>query len=121
MPRVLRLALMAVVVCVFASACATTIRDVRSDPSKYRGRDVTVSGVVSESLSLLGRGAYRVTDKTGDIWVVSQEGVPRKGAKVKVTGTTRSGFDLGPFGERIRLPAEITSGVVLMETSHSVR
>jgi hypothetical protein len=120
-PRVLRLALTALMVTVLASACATTIRDVRSDPTKYRGRDVTVSGVVSESLSLLGRGAYRVTDKTGDIWVVSQVGVPRKGAKVKVSGTTRSGFDLGSFGERVRLPAELTNGVVLMESSHSVR
>jgi len=108
-------------VTVLASACATTIRDVRSDPTRYRGRDVTVSGVVSESLSLLGRGAYRVTDKTGDIWVVSQAGVPGKGAKVKVKGTTRSGFDMGSFGDRVRLPAEITSGVVLMESSHTVK
>ncbi|MCM3881157.1 MAG: hypothetical protein ND807_13695, partial [Vicinamibacterales bacterium] len=81
-------------------------------------REVRVSGSVVESYSFAGRGVYRIGDKSGQLWVVSEQGVPRKGARVVVTGRIRDGFDLGSLGDRINVPAGLGSGVVLMESSH---
>ena len=50
--------------------------------------------------------------------MVSDRGVPRKGAQVTVKGTIREGFNLGTLGDRINLPAGIGSGLVMMESSH---
>jgi hypothetical protein len=101
-----------------AAACATSIQKVTADPSRYRNREVTVSGHVTESFSIVGRGAYQIEDETGRLWVFSDHGVPRKGASVKTKGTIREGFDLGPLNNMIKLPG---GGIVLVESSHRVR
>ena len=82
-----------------AAACASTsIRQVLADPAKYRDHDVTVRGEVTEAASLLGQGAYQLTDAGQSIWVVTSSGTPRKGARVDATGQVREGFDLGGLG-----------------------
>jgi len=53
------------------------------------------------------------------MWVVSDHGVPRRGARVTVTGTIREGFNLGPIASQ--LPRGARSGVVLVERDHRVR
>jgi hypothetical protein len=121
MTRLTRLALGAGLIAMLAgsAACATTINQVLADPSKYKDHEVTISGDVTESFSALNRGVYRVHDKTGDLWVVSEHGVPRKGARVSVKGTIRDGFNLGSFGNVLgNLPAGVGSGLVLVEASH---
>jgi hypothetical protein len=103
-----------------SAACASmTINRVLADPSRYRNREVRLSGAVVDSYSLANRGAYRIDDDTGQLWVVSDRGTPRKGARVTVKGTIREGFNLGSLGDR--LPAGIGSGLVLMESSHKAR
>ena len=87
-----------------STACATKVNDILADPSRYRNRDVTVSGSVVDSFSIANRGAYRIDDRSGQLWVVSSSGVPRTGARVTVKGTIRDAFDLGNLGERINLP-----------------
>ncbi|MGE5360700.1 MAG: hypothetical protein ACM3NQ_16915 [Bacteroidales bacterium] len=104
-----------------STGCATSINHILADPSHYRNRDVSVSGEVVDSYSLADRGAYRIADKTGQLWVVSQRGVPRKGAQVTVKGTIREGFNLGFLGDRVKLPAAIGTGLVLMESSHKAK
>lgn len=104
-----------------SAACATTINKILADPSRYRNHEVEVSGNVSDSFSIADRGAYKIADGTGQLWVVSDRGVPRNGAKVKVKGTIREGFNLGVVGDRIKLPAAIGSGLVLMESSHKAQ
>ena len=101
-----------------AAGCATKIRDVMADPSRYRNEEVTVSGTVINSFSIVGNGAYHLEDSTGRLWIVSQHGVPRKGASVKVTGTIREGINLGALGDLIKLPS---GGVVMVEREHRVR
>jgi len=101
-----------------SAACATTINQILADPSHYRNRDVQVTGTVVDSYSLADRGAYRIADDTAQLWVVSERGVPRKGARVKVTGTIREGFNLGVLGDRVKLPPGIGTGLVLVESSH---
>ncbi|HEY6507290.1 MAG TPA: hypothetical protein VIY56_04705, partial [Vicinamibacterales bacterium] len=89
-----------------SAACASrSINQVLADPSRYRDREVKLSGAVVDSYSFLNRGAYRIDDGTGTLWVVSNAGVPRKSARVSVTGTIREGFNIGSLGDRINLPA----------------
>lgn len=100
-------------------ACGTkTVNQILADPSRYRNREVRVSGSVDESFSFADRGVYRINDGTGQLWVVSDHGVPRKGARVTAKGTIREGFNMGGFGDRIKLPAGVGSGLVMMESSH---
>ncbi len=103
-----------------AAACATkSIDRVLADPSRYRDRQVQIAGEVVDSYSLLGRGVYRVRDNSGQLWVLSERGVPRDGARVKVKGTIREPFNLGGLGAN--LPAGVGGAVMLIEDSHSVR
>jgi hypothetical protein len=74
-----------------------------------------------ESYSLANRGAYLIDDQSGQLSVVSDRGVPRKGARVSVKGTIRDGFNLGTLSDRITLPAGIGSGLVMMESSHNAK
>jgi hypothetical protein len=104
-----------------SAACASmTINQVLADPSRYRTREVRLSGAVVDSYSLANRGVYRIDDETGQLWVVSDKGTPRKGARVTVKGTIREGFNLGSLGDQIKLPG-IGVGLVLMESSHTAK
>ena len=111
-----------VVAAVSLGACATSINKVLADPSRYRDREVKVSGTVLDSYSIASRGAYRIADRGAELWVVSDRGVPRKGARVTVTGTIREGFNLGiagdKLGDRVKLPAGVSAGLVLLEREH---
>ncbi len=105
-----------------SSACASTsINKILSDPSHYRNREVTISGSVTDSFGVADRGAYRLQDRSGQLWIVSTQGVPRTGARVTVKGTIRDVFDLGNLGGRLNLPPALTSGVVMHESSHRAR
>ena len=119
MRRMTGFVILALAVIALGSACATSLNKVLTDPSRYRNREVTLKGNVVDSYSVASRGFYRLRDGTGEIWIVSEQGVPRTGAQVKVTGTIREGFNLGSLGGR--LPAGIGSGLVLVETSHQAR
>jgi hypothetical protein len=100
-----------------SAACASTrINQVLADPSRYRDSDVRISGSVVDSFSIADRGAYRIGDDSGQLWVVSSRGVPRKGARVTVKGRIRQGFDLGSLGDLVNLPAG-ASGLVMVESS----
>ena len=97
-------------------ACATkTINHIMAEPNRYANHEVGIKGEVMKSVSLLGHGAYMVDDGTGSIWVVSKHGVPRQGARVKVTGRVKDVVDVGSI---VKLPEEVSSGLVMMETKH---
>jgi hypothetical protein len=102
-----------------SAACATSINNVLADPSRYRDREVKISGRVADSYSVADRGFYRLEDRSGQLWVVSDRGVPRTGARVSVKGTIRDAFNLGVVGRR--LPPGIASGLLMIETSHSAQ
>jgi hypothetical protein len=98
------------------TACATkSINDILADPSRYANREVTVKGEVTQSVSVLGHGSYKIEDGGGSLWVVSTKGVPRKGARVKVSGKIRDVADLGSV---LKLPDVVGSGLVMTESSH---
>lgn len=108
---------------IFSSACASTktINQLLADPSRYRNDTVQLTGEVVDSYSVANKGAYQIDDGTGRLWVISDEGVPRKSARVTVKGTVREGFNFGSLGDLIKLPAGISAGMVLMESSHKAR
>lgn len=98
------------------TGCATrSINDILADPSRYANKDVTVKGEVTQSVSVLGHGSYKIEDGSGSLWVVSTKGVPRKGARVEVTGKIRDVADLGGV---LKLPDVVGSGLVMTESKH---
>jgi hypothetical protein len=104
-----------------AGCGAKSINQVLADPTRYRNGSVTVRGTVAESASVMGRGAYRITDGGQGLWVVTTSGAPRKGARVDVTGRLQDGYDLSAFGRILNLPESLQSGLVLIESSHRAR
>ena len=113
------LLLAAVLWAVAMSGCEQkTINQIKADPSRYANHEVSVVGKVARSYSLLGRGAYEVDDGTGRLWVVSEKGVPREGARIVVSGTIRDAYNLGSF---IKIPEPVSTGLVMIESSHKAR
>src|SRR5438067_11028867 len=100
--------------------CArTTISRILAEPQRYTQRqDVRLDGDVVESMSFLGHGAYKLDDGTGTIWVISNHGVPRRGARVKVHGRIRDLVDVSTI---MRLPEQIGSGLVMTDAYHRGR
>lgn len=114
-----RVIVLAALLAVGSSACASkTIYRATADPYEFRHRDVRISGVVVDSYSLAARGVYQIRDRTGQLWVLSDRGVPRPGARVTVTGTLREAFNLGRYASRLHVP---TGGVVMVESDRRVR
>jgi len=117
-----RLVVFVLVLAAAAAGCgAKSINQVLADPAKYRNETITVRGTVGESASVMGRGAYRITDGDQGLWVITTGGAPRKGARVDVTGRLQDGYDLSALGGILKLPNAIQSGLVLIESSHRAR
>ena len=101
-----------VLVGLLLSGCATTrIGRIRADPSRYRSKEVRVSGRVTNSFGILAAGAYEVEDDTGKIYVISNTGVPSKNSRVTVQGTVINGGVLG--GRAL--------GTAIRERNHKVK
>lgn len=106
----------------FLGACVgRSINQILADPHRYSNRDVGIKGTVIESYSVVGRGIYRVDDGTGRLWVVTGNGVPRKGARVVVMGKIKDGYNLGDFAALFKLPERLGNGLVLVETRHKAQ
>ena len=108
----LKLASMSVAA-VFLSGCAPTmtIGRINSDPSRFRNQTVRVSGTVTTSMGLQGKGGYQIEDPTGRILVISGRGVPSRGSQVTVTGHVVPGAEV--LGTAV--------GATIREESHKVK
>ena len=97
---------------ILLAGCApVTIGRINADPSHFRNRTVRVTGTVTNSVGLMGKGGYQIEDPTGRIYVISGKGVPSRGSKVTVTGRVAPGAEV--LGTAL--------GVAIREDSHSVR
>jgi len=79
------------------NACSGTMRikDLLDRPSEYDGKKVKVEGTVTQSVGMLGAGAYEIDDGTGKIYVIaSGQGVPKTGDKTKAEGRFESVFSI---------------------------
>src|SRR3990172_7728582 len=95
------------------TACegVTKISEVKNDPSKYRDKKVRVMGTVTNSVGVMSTGGYEIEDDTGKIFVVSNQGIPARGAEVVVEGTVFTGAMV--LGQAL--------GVAIKETRHQLR
>jgi hypothetical protein len=89
----------------------TKIGDVNKDPSRFRNKTVRVEGTVTNSVGVLSTGGYEIEDDTGKIFVVSNQGVPGRGARVVVEGSVFTGAMV--LGQAF--------GVAIKESRHQVR
>jgi hypothetical protein len=72
------------------------IGELTSNAGRYLDKEVTITGTVVSSFSLLGPGAFEVDDGSGKIWVLSETfGAPSKGARVGITGRVTQGLNVG--------------------------
>jgi hypothetical protein len=95
-----------------------TINQILADPHRYANREVGVTGNVVRSVSILGKGAYQIDDGTGKLWVISDKGVPREGARIQAKGKIRDGFNLAGL---VKLPDVVSSGMVMIESGHRAK
>jgi len=94
------------------SACAPmTIARITADPSRFRNQTIRVTGTVTNSVGLMGKGGYQIEDSTGKIYVISGTGVPSRGSRVTVTGRVLPGAEV--LGNAV--------GVAIRESSHKVK
>lgn len=98
---------------VFLTACPqeTTIARLNADPGRYYNREIALKGTVTNSFGALGQGVYELSDETGRIMVITDRGVPGRGARVQVAGKFINGVT---WGGR-------TYGTVLRETGRRAR
>ena len=104
----------------FVAGCAATspsLNEVLKDPSRYRGQNVSVAGLVTYSGSIAGRGLYRIVDGDAELWVASTSGVPEKGTRVTVAGRIYDAYDVR--GVPLPLPSSVANGVLLLESSRA--
>jgi len=86
---------------IFAAACPdrTKIGEIEANPSRYQNKEVVIAGTVKDSYGInipgtpMRGGAYKIDDGTGSIWIVTESGVPTKGAQVGVKGIIGSGVN----------------------------
>ncbi|HEX6126508.1 MAG TPA: hypothetical protein VFZ23_14125 [Pyrinomonadaceae bacterium] len=85
----------------FAAACPdrTSIADIEANPSRYQNKEVAIAGTVQDSYGInipgtpIRGGAYKISDGTGSIWILTEQGVPTKGAQIGVKGRVGSGIN----------------------------
>ena len=74
---------------------ATNISKMLSNPRDYVGKELTISGTVTERFSLFVVKYFILQDSSGQIIVVSDKPLPAIGAKTRVKGYLKEGFSLG--------------------------
>ena len=71
---------------------ATKIGDILADKSNYEGKEITVKGTAGESIWISEKGAYKLDDGSGTIWIIATEPPPKQGQSIKTKGKVQSAF-----------------------------
>jgi hypothetical protein len=84
---------------VAANLNKTRIDEILAAPRTYEGKGVTVHGIVTGGVGMVGVGGYHMRDVDGqqELFVLSGTGVPPTGATVTVHGTFQQAFTLGSY------------------------
>jgi hypothetical protein len=101
------------------SACAAnvTLQQVMTDPGRYRGKTVALTGTVDKPMAVAGHGVYRISEGDAYLWVKSTQGVPQPGTVARVTGRIYDAYDVR--GMPLPLPDAVRNGVILIESSRT--
>ncbi|MGE5570374.1 MAG: hypothetical protein ACM3S5_15160 [Rhodospirillales bacterium] len=94
------------------SGCGVTrVGRILDEPHRFHNRTVRVEGKVNRSYGAVLAGVYQVDDGSGSIYVISNRGVPRTGASVKVKGRVMNGIIIGSR----------SFGTAIQEENHRIR
>ena len=107
----MKLAIVGMAAILLAGCAPVTIGRITADPSRFQNKTVTVTGNVTNSVGVLGKGGYELDDGTGKIYVISGKGVPSRGSRVQVTGRVSPGVEV--LGTPV--------GVAIREADHKVK
>jgi hypothetical protein len=88
------------ILCLLLCACdkaipPTKVGSILAEPVKYQNQMVTVSGMVTQSFSILSVGYYKVEDSSGEIIVLPVGASPVSGTPVLVRGQIRAIYTIG--------------------------
>ena len=72
---------------ILISGCTTSISDIKSNPEKYVGKELTVSGVVKNSVKIGSLSGYTLVDENGATLNVASDSLPAQDSQVSVKGT----------------------------------
>lgn len=90
-----------IAVSAFTIACPkrVSIAEIEANPSRYQNKDIAIAGTVQDSFGVnipgtpIRGGAYKISDGTGSIWVLTENTVPGKGTQLGVKGRVGSGVN----------------------------
>lgn len=103
-----------VLLAIFMIGCVSAkIADIKRDPMRYAGKEVTIVGRVTNAVGAMSEGAFQIEDGTGNIWVIAEGfGVPSQGSRVAVTGRVQSGVSFfgKSFGTVLRQSRRLHGG-----------
>lgn len=74
---------------------STEIGQVMSNPRNFAGKEIAISGTVTERFSLVFIKYFILSDPTGNFTVVTDKPLPAMGEKIRVKGHVTEGFSLG--------------------------
>lgn len=94
-PAILIIMFIFIIVSVSCGVGTTKIADINNHPRDYAGKEVTISGEVTETFSLFVVKYFVVRDNSGEISVVTERPLPAKGEKIRVKGSVKEAFSLG--------------------------
>jgi hypothetical protein len=93
----------------------TPIGTILADLRHWDGQEVLVEGDVSAPLNVMGIKAFKLTDDTGSITVVTERGVPADGEAASVRGFVKQIYKIGPVQQTVIYePAEDSSDPKVM-------
>ena len=76
----------------FLAGCGpTTIAAMGARPAKYEGKSVEITARVIDTrdVPLTNNDYYKITDNSGEIWVLTTRGLPLRGLEYKIKGEYR--------------------------------
>jgi hypothetical protein len=73
----------------------TPIGKIIENPREYSDRTLTISGEVAEAHGFLVMKYFVLRDETGEIPVVTNKTLPKKGTKLKIKGIIKEAFAIG--------------------------
>ena len=76
------------------SAHSADVQQLLSDPGKYYGHVVRLTGTATAISPVAVRGfrVFHLTDATGSIWVITRQSAPPSGARITVQGRVNTGI-----------------------------
>ncbi len=71
------------------------IADIIGNPRNFDGKDVRVSGTVTDAFSVYRAGYFRISDGSGTIAVVTNQISPPQGQQVEARGVVEQAYTIG--------------------------